>query len=48
MTAFLKKNVRYLILGAAAASCLYGIAGGEMQTVLYKAVQICLECCGIG
>ena len=48
MSGVFQKNVKYLILAAAAASCLYGACTGEMQTVLNKEGQICLECCGIG
>lgn len=35
-----------LILGA--ALCCIGLLHGESETVLEKAVRICLECIGIG
>lgn len=31
-----------------AAMMAYGIARGEMQVVMQKAINICLECIGIG
>lgn len=36
------------LLFAAAACILLGIARGEQETVLIKAIHICLECIGIG
>jgi hypothetical protein len=48
----MKERTRYL-LGAALLilSCLMiavGITNGEMAVVLKKAVNVCLECIGIG
>lgn len=42
------RYIRYVILAAAAAACICGALGGQTQAVMNKAVQICLECCGIG
>lgn len=36
----------FLIVGACAL--LLGISRGEVQTVLMKAIRVCLECIGIG
>lgn len=38
----------YLVLLASLAMTTYGICRGEMATVLNKAVNICLECIGLG
>ena len=38
----------FILLGLAIASCAFGVCRGEADTVLQKAVTICLECIGIG
>ncbi len=46
-----KKRWNWCGLCAAAAGVLmmaYGISRGEMQVVFEKAVNICMECVGIG
>lgn len=43
-TAFLQGA--FLIIGICAL--LFGISRGEVQTVLMKAIRVCLECIGIG
>ena len=48
MRAFTQKRMRYLILAAAAASLVYGLARGEAADVFRKAATICMECIGIG
>ena len=40
--------LRILVLLLAIASMGFGIARGEHRTVWMKAVNICLECIGIG
>ncbi len=44
----MKKYVRILLLLLSAGMILIGIYSGETQIVLQKAVNICLECIGIG
>ena len=46
-----KDNTRYLtvaILIAAMGMCLYGVVSGETEIILMKAVNICMECIGLG
>ena len=40
--------VRLLLLLTAALFILYGISRGEVAIVLKKAVNLCLECIGLG
>lgn len=39
---------RSILLAAAVVMIVAGLANGEARTVLQKAVNICLECIGIG
>lgn len=39
---------RGILFVAAVAMIIIGVANGETRTVLQKAVNICLECIGIG
>lgn len=43
-----KHIVRIVIAAAACAFIVYGTARGEVEIVLNKAVNICLECIGLG
>ncbi len=43
-----KAVLQALLLAAGAAMIVFGIYRGEAETVLGKAVRICLECVGIG
>ncbi len=53
-TAKLKKDkeprafITALLLAAAAAVCAYGAKSGEAEIIFVRAVNICLECIGIG
>lgn len=38
----------YALAVLALAMMLYGVSRGEMDIVLKKAINICLECVGIG
>ncbi len=44
----MKHYLKYGILLGAAALILLGVSVGETETVLQKAVRICLECIGVG
>ena len=41
-------TVSAVLLAAGIAMLLFGIFRGEAETVLEKAIRICLECVGIG
>jgi len=43
-----KKIVQILLLFCGIGLMVYGIVSGETTPVMRKAVQICLECIGIG
>lgn len=43
-----RRNVGILILLISIAFISYGAMRGEMDTVLGKAIKLCLECIGIG
>lgn len=43
-----KNIIATAILFLGGAFCIYGIARGEMAVLFIKAVNICLECIGIG
>ena len=43
-----KNKIALLLLLAGIVLLIFGIMRGEMDTVFSKAVQICLECIGIG
>ena len=43
-----RRNVGKLLLLISIAFIIYGAMRGEMDTVLAKAVKLCLECIGIG
>ena len=48
----MKKNpsglMSILLLFLSVGMCLYGAFSGQLQAVLTKAINICLECIGIG
>lgn len=48
MTAKKRNIIAVAILLLGTAFLAFGIYRGEMETVLRKAVNICLECIGIG
>ena len=46
---FVRRNAAALLLLAAAVLCFaLGVARGEQETVFRKAVNICMECIGLG
>lgn len=46
---FLKqRKIGILLIFLGIALMIFGIFRGEMNTVLMKAINICLECIGIG
>ena len=40
--------VTYILIVVAVISCIFGIYRDETQTVLNKAINICMECIGLG
>ena len=38
----------YIMLFMAIIMCLYGFLSGQAEAVLTKAVNICMECIGLG
>ena len=48
MTGGKKIALQVLALLAGAGMVLYGISRGEPESVLSKAIKLCLECVGIG
>ena len=40
--------VTYVMILASAACMVFGIYRGEVDTVLKKAINICMECIGLG
>lgn len=45
---FWDRYLKYAVLFAGTAAMIYGVMRGEADTVMGKAVAICLECIGIG
>lgn len=46
---FLRSNIKaFVILAAAVVFIIIGVYRGEVNTVMSKAIAICLECIGIG
>lgn len=43
-----KKMIQGIIMVSAIAMTAYGVYRGEMPIVLNKAINICLECIGLG
>lgn len=41
-------GVTWLLLAAAIASCLFGVFRGETADIFIKAINICMECIGLG
>lgn len=41
-------GLRFGLLAVAAAMIVYGVSRGEVAIVLKKAVNLCLECIGLG
>lgn len=44
----MKNKIRLILLIVGVTFVIYGAYRGEVDTVLTKAVNICLECVGIG
>lgn len=44
----MKNKIRWILLIVGIEFVIYGAYRGEVDTVLTKAVNICLECVGIG
>lgn len=43
-----KRIVQLIVIVAAAGMIVYGVYRGEVSIVLNKAINICLECIGLG
>ncbi|PIE98078.1 MAG: hypothetical protein CR988_04730 [Treponema sp.] len=44
----MKKNLTLVVFGISILMIVLGIIGGEVSVVFKKAVNICMECIGIG
>lgn len=44
----MKNKIRWILLIVGIGFVIYGVYRGEVDTVLTKAINICLECVGIG
>lgn len=44
----MKNKIRLILLTLGVIFVIYGAKRGEFDTVLIKAINICLECVGIG
>ena len=42
------RTITYILLALAIGMCVYGAVSGELQVVLAKAINICMECIGLG
>ena len=42
------RKITYILLALAIGMCVYGAVSGELQVVLAKAINICMECIGLG
>ncbi len=43
-----KRTTQFLLLAVGVGMIAYGAFRGEVNTVLAKAIKLCLECVGIG
>ena len=42
------RKITYILLALAIGMCVYGAVSVELQVVLAKAINICMECIGLG
>ncbi len=43
-----KRIVRFMMLSVGIGMIAYGVSRGEVSVVLNKAINICIECIGLG